>query len=932
MSLFADRHIGPDLQDQAEMLETLGTASLEALMDEVVPKAIRTKEPIPLAAAKTEAETLAQIRDLADTNQVFTSLIGQGYYGTIMPAVIRRNILESPAWYTAYTPYQPEISQGRLELLLAFQTMVCELTGMDLANASLLDEATAAGEAMTLLARVSKSNSLKFGVEKNTFPQTKAVLETRAIPLGIELMEFSADEGPPENCFGVFFQQPTSSGKVLDLGPLIKQAHQQDSLVGVSADLLALCLITPPGELGADAVVGTTQRFGVPMGFGGPHAAYIAVRESYQRALPGRLVGVSKDSQGNKAYRLALQTREQHIRREKATSNICTAQVLLAIISALYAAYHGPKGLQAIAENTHQQTSRLAEAMCKAGLELAHNDFFDTLFIKAGGKTDKILKKALDYQINLLTSPEGCISISLDEATTEKTLSDLCEIFDLTELPETAAPAIPGHLRRKTEPLTNPVFTQNYSEAEFTRYLKRLADKDLALDRSMIPLGSCTMKLNSAAELEPISWPEFANIHPFTPANQVQGYMKLLDELSEGLKAVTKMPAVSLQPNAGSQGELAGLLAIRAYHANNSQPERKMCLIPASAHGTNAASAVMAGMEVRIVGCDQEGNVDLADLTKKLEEHSKHLAALMITYPSTHGVFETQIQEICELVHTHGGQVYMDGANLNALIGLAYPGDFGADVSHLNLHKTFCIPHGGGGPGVGPLVAARHLEPFLPGHPFAPELPNMAPVSAAPYGSAGILPISWAYLQMMGAEGLAQATQIAILNANYLSKQLSHHYPILYTGQSGRVAHECILDLRGLREFATVEDVAKRLMDYGFHAPTVSFPVEGTLMVEPTESESKAEMDRFIGAMASIREEIHQIETGAWDKDNNPLKLAPHTAEEVISDSWDRPYSRELAAYPAPHTRESKYWPPVSRIDSAWGDRNLFCSCPILEA
>ncbi len=1044
MTLFADRHIGPDAKSQAEMLEALGTASLDELLDEVVPKTIRKDKPFPpslpdiLKSPKTEAQTLERIKELAGKNKVFASLLGQGYYGTTMPAVIRRNVLENPSWYTAYTPYQPEISQGRLELLLAFQTMVSELTGMELANASLLDEATAAAEAMTFLARVDgkigekgdrngkdeKTTRLRFGVEKSTFTQTKAVLKTRAAPLGIELVEFTAGRdaladsgrgedknlGIPEGCYGVLFQQPTSEGQILDLEPLIAEAHKKDCLVAVAADLLALCLVEPPGNqgkegmkgkdnktAGADVVVGTAQRFGVPMGFGGPHAGYIAVREEYKRELPGRLVGVSKDSQGREAYRLALQTREQHIRREKATSNICTAQVLLAVISALYCAWHGPDGLKAIAENVHAKTARLAAALKSAGYKLAHQTFFDTLLIgrTIGGKTiggkggkgaengwaDEVIQKALRQNINLWKISDNAVSLSLDETTTEKVLTDLCRIFELDsswvsqiDNDADAAPvsggvpastsssspsAIPEKLLRKTPPLAHPLFTRQYSEAEFTRYLKKLADKDLALDRSMIPLGSCTMKLNAAAQLEPISWTEFANIHPFAPPEQAAGYLELLNELENGLKAVTGMSAASLQPNAGSQGELAGLLAIRAYHQSQNEGGRNICLIPASAHGTNAASAVMAGMEVRILKCDAEGNVDMGDLTKQLEAHPGEVAALMITYPSTHGVFEEGIGEICDAVHKHGGQVYMDGANLNALIGLALPGDFGADVCHLNLHKTFCIPHGGGGPGVGPLVAAEHLAPFLPGHPFAdllssplartpshtPNLPVHIPshirgapgelpdfpttISAAPYGSAGILPISWAYLQMMGAEGLSRATQIAILNANYLAARLAAHYPILYTGQNGRVAHECILDLRGFQRLVSVEDVAKRLMDYGFHAPTVSFPVAGTLMVEPTESESKPELDRFIEAMASIRQEIAMVESGEWDAADNPLKNAPHTAEDVASDSWARPYSREMAAYPLPWLRSAKYWPPVSRIDSAWGDRNLFCTCPL---
>ncbi len=951
----------------AEMLAACGVGSIQELLEKSLPSSIRSADAEPFSAPKSEAEVLARLNELADKNQVFVSLLGLGYYDSFLPPVIRKGILENPSWYTAYTPYQPEISQGRLELLLAFQTLVTDLTGMELANASLLDEATAAAEAMTLLARVAETVSkrvseaadkadknasaenraLRFGVDEKCYPQTLAVLKTRAEPLGIELVPALPDRIPPD-CFGVFFQLEDVNGELRDLGPAIQKAHSQKALVCIAADPLALCLVKPPGEQGADAVVGTTQRFGTPLGFGGPHAGYIAVREEYQRALPGRLVGVSKDTEGRPAHRLTLQTREQHIRKEKATSNICTAQVLLAVISALYAIYHGQKGMIKIAEYVQGCAAGFKAALESAGIDLLHHSFFGTLSIKVPKGADKICAAAAKEKINLRRIDADSIAVAFDETTTPEILLKLCEIFGIkdyafdkpveveksakVEKPEKLKSSIPAELQRKSPPLPNPVFSKDWSEAEFVRYLKQLADKDLALDRSMIPLGSCTMKLNSATEMSPLGMPAFTDIHPFAPIEQAQGYMELLQELGDSLVQITGMDAVSLQPNAGSQGELAGLLAIASWHLQNGDDQRKICLIPVSAHGTNSASAVMAGFEVLGVKCDSDGNVNLEDLSKKASAHSKELGALMITYPSTHGIFEPHILKICEKIHSHGGQVYMDGANLNALIGLAKPGGFGVDVAHLNLHKTFCIPHGGGGPGAGPIVAKKHLAPYLPGHPFHLQHSKSGAVSAAPWGSASILPISWSYIQLMGSEGLKSATQTAILSANYLASQLSQYFPVLYTGPGGRVAHECVLDLRAFRKLVSVEDVAKRLMDYGFHAPTVSFPVADTLMVEPTESESKAELDRFIQAMAEIRREIKMIETKKWDPEINPLKLAPHTAQDVISDSWDRPYSRETAAYPLPYIRESKYWPPVSRIDSAWGDRNLFCTCPAISA
>lgn len=969
--MFENRHIGPTESDVAEMLRACGADSIEVFLRETLPEDIYKEVPLNLAPPKSEPEVLNRLIELAEKNQIYTSLIGQGYYNSHTPSVIKRNVIEHPAWYSAYTPYQAEISQGRLEVLLAFQTMICELTGMEIANASLLDEASAVVESMTLLARVSKESDRKsFAIDSNAYQQTRDLLASRAEPLGIELIDIDIDSNNEleteilQKCFGIFLQLESCEGKLRDLAPIIEQAHLQNTLVSVSADPLTLCLVQPPGQLGkagqtgADVVVGTTQRFGTPLAFGGPHAGYIGIKDEYKRELPGRLVGVSKDTNNKEAYRLSLQTREQHIRKEKATSNICTAQVLLAMVSAMYAIYHSSNGLLKIAQRTHFLAGKFQASLNELGIKTKHKEFFSTLAIEVED-AEAICARAREHKINLHKISATEISLSFDETTTNETLNKLLFIFshrhkdasfdtsfDIGKL--AGKNLIPQHLQRTSAPLRNPIFNREWSEAEFTRYLTRLAKKDLSLDHSMIPLGSCTMKLNSATELTPITWQAFSEIHPFVPLEQAEGYMELLDELSAGLIEITGMDAASLQPNAGSQGELAGLLAIQKYHIANNDTNRDICLIPTSAHGTNAASAVLAGMKVLSLKCDERGDIDILDLKEKLETHSQKIATLMVTYPSTHGIFESQILKICELVHKAGGQVYMDGANLNALIGLARPGDFGVDVSHLNLHKTFCIPHGGGGPGVGPIVVKKHLEPYLPGHfylddylgSYLDSYPNSylgenkkvgsrkTQVAAAPWGSPGVLPISWSYIQLMGADGLKHATQIAILSANYLMNKLKPHFPILYTGKNERVAHECVLDLRRFKNLVSVEDVAKRLMDYGFHAPTVSFPVADTLMVEPTESESKAELDRFVAAMASIREEIRKIETGEWDAKNNPLKNAPHTAQDVTADEWDRPYSRQTAAYPLDYIKDSKYWPPVNRIDSVWGDRNLFCSCP----
>jgi glycine dehydrogenase len=944
---FVDRHIGTSEDEQAAMLELLGYPTRAVLIDAVVPAAIRLKAPLALAPAKGEEEALHELKQLAAKNRVLKSFIGQGYYGTYTPGVILRNVFQSPAWYTAYTPYQPEISQGRLEAMLNFQTMVCDLTGMAIANASMLDEATAAAEAMTLCQRAGKSRSMSIYVADDVLPQTIDVIKTRAQPLGITLNVGPAFAAADADCFAALLQYPGANGDVRDYRALADAIHARGALVIAAADLLAMTLLTPPGEWGADAVVGSSQRFGVPMGFGGPHAAFLATRDEFKRNLPGRLVGVTVDANGESAFRLALQTREQHIRREKATSNICTAQVLLAVLASMYAVYHGPHGLAIIARRVHRLTGVLKAGLVRLGLAVINPTFFDTLTIATEERTAAIREAAVAHGANLRRVDEVHVGVSLDETTTREDVKLLWTIFapegaalpDFQSIEATIDDALPASLERTSGFLTHPTFNRYHSETEMMRYLRRLADKDVALDRSMIPLGSCTMKLNAVSEMMPVTWPEFAYLHPFAPANQTVGYREMIGGLERMLCAVTGYAAVSLQPNAGSQGEYAGLLIIKAYHAAKGEPLRNVCLIPASAHGTNPASAHMAGMKVVVVACDDDGNVDLGDLRAKAEAHRADLAAIMVTYPSTHGVFEVGIKEVCDIVHANGGQVYVDGANLNALVGLAAPGEFGADVSHLNLHKTFCIPHGGGGPGVGPVAVGAHLARFLPAHRMLRGTPETAPehigpVSAAPYGSASILPISWMYITMMGSDGLRAATESAILAANYLARRLSSHFPVLYAGRHGLVAHECILDLRPLKETSdvSVEDVAKRLMDYGFHAPTMSFPVAGTLMIEPTESESKAELDRFVDAMLAIREEIRAIEEGRMDRDDNPLKNAPHTAAALLSTEWKHGYSREQAAYPLASVKANKIWPSVGRADNVYGDRNLFCSCvPVAE-
>ena len=932
---FVSRHIGPQAADIDLMLSSLGYSSLRELCDAALPKSIRGGDALQLPPALDELQAIARIRELADQNHPMKSLIGMGYHGTFTPAVVVRRILESPAWYTAYTPYQPEISQGRLEALLNYQTMVCDLTGMEIANSSLLDESTAAAEAMMMARRLSKSKGQNFFIDKDCHTQTIDVVNTRAQALGVEIQVGDPWEDlNPEECYGVLIQYPGSSGRIRDITEVVAKSHAYDGLVCVSADLLALCLLTPPGELGADLVVGTSQRFGVPLGFGGPHAGYLAARESHKRSLPGRLVGVSVDSGGRQATRLALQTREQHIRREKATSNICTAQVLLAVLASMYAVWHGPSGLKQIARRIHDLTALLAASLNSTGVAVLNESFFDTLTVRVPNQADRVLERALAEGINLRRVDSNTVGVSLDETCDLEVVESLVRAFGCgSRAPVTVdhPSGIPPGLERSSDFLTHSVFNSYRSETEMLRYIRRLADKDIALDRGMIPLGSCTMKLNATSEMEPITWPEFSDIHPFAPLDQAQGYIKLIAELEEWLLACTGYDAISLQPNAGSQGEFAGLLAIRRYHEAMGQERRDVCLIPASAHGTNAASAVMAGLRVAVIDCDENGDVDLVDLANKVSEYRENIAAIMVTYPSTHGVFEDGIGRICELVHDAGGQVYVDGANLNALVGLAPPGHFGADISHLNLHKTFCIPHGGGGPGIGPVAAKSHLAPFLPNHPVVAEAgPKSGPgaISGAPWGSAGILPIPWMYIAMMGAHGLERATSVAILNANYVANRLQDTYPVLYRGKNGLVAHECILDLRPLSDVVSVEDVAKRLIDYGFHAPTMSFPVPGTLMVEPTESEARGEIDHFCNAMISIRHEISRIETGEWPKEDNPLVNAPHPAEDLLRSSWEHPYTREEAAYPMPSIREDKYWPPVGRIDGAHGDRNLICSCP----
>jgi glycine dehydrogenase len=933
---FAQRHIGPSDDDQAQMLKAVGYASLDELTSAALPAGLAADRELNLPGPLTEEQALAELRRLAGRNQVLTSMIGLGYYATVTPAVIRRNLLENPAWYTAYTPYQPEISQGRLEALINFQTVVEDLTGLPVAGASMLDEATAAAEAMTMARRVAGQGRI-FLADADCLPQTLAVLATRAEPLGIELVVASVTPElvaaqPDGELFGVLLQYPGASGAVRDLAPAIEAARGRGAVAAVAADLLALTLLRPPGELGADIAVGTAQRFGVPMGFGGPHAGYICVRDALKRQLPGRLVGVSVDADGHPAYRLALQAREQHIRREKATSNICTAQVLLAVIAAMYAAYHGPDGLTAIAGRVHRRAAVLAQTLRDEGLAVDVPEFFDTVRVLLPGAAAGAVARARAAGYNLLQDGPDAVQIACDETTTEDQLRAVAGALagrDV-QLAADAPDALPGGLRRDSDFLTHPVFHTHRSETAMLRYLRRLADFDIALDRSMIPLGSCTMKLNAAAEMEPISWLEFAGLHPFAPAEQAAGYLELIGGLEDALAEITGYDAVSVQPNAGSQGELAGLLAIRQYHASRGEPGRNVCLIPESAHGTNAASAVLAGLRVAVVKCGHDGAIDVGDLRAKLDAHAGNVAAIMLTYPSTNGVFEETVGQVCAEVHAEGGQVYVDGANLNALVGLARPGNFGADVSHLNLHKTFCIPHGGGGPGVGPVAVLAHLRPFLPGHPFFGQPGPVGPVAAAPYGSAGILPISWAYIRMMGAEGLRRATGVAILSANYVARRLDPHFPVLYTGRDGLVAHECILDLRTITSQTgiTAEDVAKRLIDYGFHAPTMSFPVAGTLMVEPTESEDLAELDRFCDAMIAIRQEIAKVASGESDPADNPLKNAPHTAAMLLAGDWAHPYEREQAAYPLPGDRRGKYWPPVRRIDQAYGDRNLACACP----
>ena len=938
---FVDRHIGPDQAAVDTLLNTIGVSSLDELAAKALPAGILDPlsadgvapglEHLPPAASEHEA--LAELRALADSNTVAVSMIGQGYYDTLTPPVLRRNILENPAWYTAYTPYQPEISQGRLEALLNFQTMVTDLTGLEVANASMLDEGTAAAEAMTLMHRAVRGPANKLAVDVDVYPQTAAILATRAEPLGIEIVTADLRDGLPDgDFFGVIVQSPGASGRITDWSALVGQAHERGALVAIGADLLAATLITPPGEIDADVAFGTTQRFGVPMGFGGPHAGYLAVHSKHARQLPGRLVGVSKDADGSPAYRLALQTREQHIRRDKATSNICTAQVLLAVMAAMYAGYHGPDGLRAIAQRVHDKARAVAAGLAGAGVEVVHDRFFDTVLARVPGRAEQVRAAAKERGINVWVADADHVSVACDEATTDAIVADVLAAFGAT--PASGDFAGPAIQNRTSEFLTHPAFSKYRTETSMMRYLRALADKDIALDRSMIPLGSCTMKLNAAAEMEAITWSEFARQHPFAPASDTPGLRRLIADLQSWLTGITGYDEISLQPNAGSQGEYAGLLAIQAYHNERGDTGRTVCLIPSSAHGTNAASAAMVGMKVVVVACRANGDVDLDDLRAKIAEHADRLSALMITYPSTHGVYEHDVAEICAAVHDAGGQVYVDGANLNALVGLARPGRFGGDVSHLNLHKTFCIPHGGGGPGVGPVAVRAHLAPYLPGHPLAGELSDRHTVSAAPYGSASILPITWAYIRMMGAAGLRSATLVAIASANYIARRLDEYYPVLYTGENGMVAHECILDLRGITKATgvTVDDVAKRLADYGFHAPTMSFPVAGTLMVEPTESESLAEVDAFCDAMIAIRAEIDKVGSGEWPVDDNPLHGAPHTAESLLTDEWAHPYSREQAAYPLGKGFRPKVWPPVRRIDGAYGDRNLVCSCPPVEA
>jgi glycine dehydrogenase len=941
---FVPRHVGPNDDEVREMLGALGYGSLDELIDATIPSDIRLERPLRLGPARTEADVLSEIRGIAGRNQVFRSYIGMGYHDTITPPVIQRNILENPGWYTAYTPYQAEIAQGRLEALLNFQTMVIDLTGLPIANASLLDEATAAAEAMVLcLGARGGDGSERFFVSELCHPQTVDVVRTRAAARGIEVVVGDHTEQRLDGFFGALVQYPDTYGVIHDYAGFADRAHAAGAMVVAAADLLSLALITPPGEWGADVVVGNTQRFGVPLGFGGPHAAFIATGEEFKRQLPGRIIGLSRDAAGRPALRMALQTREQHIRREKATSNICTAQVLLAVIAGMYAVYHGPDGIRRIATRVHRQAATLAAGLARLGFEVGDAPFFDTLRVGVGQRAEGILHAARERRINLRRIDAQTLGVSLDETVMDRDLDDLLAAFNRGDAPGFAAADLgddadatfSADLVRTSEFLTHPVFNTHHSETEMLRYMRRLEARDFSLVHGMIPLGSCTMKLNATAEMIPISWPEFARMHPFAPSEQAAGYHELFAQLEHDLAEITGFAAVSLQPNAGSQGEFAGLLTIRDYHHARGDAHRDVCLIPGSAHGTNPASAVMAGMRVIVIRTDGDGNIDVDDLRARAEEHADRLAALMITYPSTHGVFEVAIREICEIVHRNGGQVYLDGANMNAQIGLCRPGDFGADVCHLNLHKTFCIPHGGGGPGMGPIGVAEHLVPFLPGHPVVPVgRGEHGAVSAAPWGSPSILPISWVYIKLMGEEGLRRSGEVAILNANYIAHRLEEHYPVLYRGRNGTVAHECIVDTRPLRASAgiDVEDIAKRLMDYGFHAPTVSFPVAGTLMIEPTESEPKDEIDRFCDAMIAIREEIREIEMGILPRDDNPLKNAPHTADAVTADQWDRPYGRQRAAFPAEWSRRHKFWPAVARVESAWGDRNLVCACPPMEA
>jgi len=936
---FLHRHIGTTESEQTSMLADLGEQDLASFIEKLVPESIYDSTDLDLATGITEQQALTKLKAIADKNKVYKSMIGLGYYNTHTPGVVLRNVFENPAWYTAYTPYQPEISQGRLEALLNYQTMVTDLSGMEIANASLLDEATAAAEAMSLCRRMSKNKSSKFIVDHQTFPQTIAVLETRAKHAGIDLVIVDPKEAKQHEYFGILLQYPGADGRIQDFTEIIEDAKNKKALAVMAADILSLVLLRSPGELGADIAIGSTQRFGVPLGGGGPHAAYMATRDKFKRSLPGRMVGVSIDADGNQAYRLALQTREQHIRREKATSNICTAQALLAIMASFYAVYHGPEGLHHIAQKVHDKAVTLATGIQRSGFKIIQADFFDTITVLTADATSNIIAATAKMGINLRHINDSSVGISVDETTTDQDIENLWQIFSNENIkvsdinPKTSQYQLDEKYKRQDSVLVHPVFNRYRSETEMLRYIRRLANKDLALDQAMIPLGSCTMKLNSSSEMFPVSWPEFSSIHPLAPSTQTLGYQQLVNELSNMLCTVTGYDAISLQPNAGSQGEYAGLLAIKSYHEDRGDTQRDVCLIPFSAHGTNPASAQMCGMKVVVVNCDDQGNVDLADLTEKCKQHAAALAAIMITYPSTHGVFEEHVTKVCKVVHQYGGQVYIDGANLNAMVGLCYPGKFGGDVSHLNLHKTFCIPHGGGGPGVGPVAVGEHLKPYLPGHKQLPGKHKVGPVAGAVWGSASILPISWMYMKMMGREGLKRASEIAILHANYVATKLKPHYPVLYTGKTGRVAHECIIDLREIknRTGIEVEDIAKRLIDFGFHAPTMSFPVPGTLMIEPTESESLFELNRFCDAMASIAKEIEAVETGAVDPENNVLKNAPHTSAAVTSDNWDHSYSRQLAVFPNPELKNNKYWPPVGRIDNAYGDRNLICSCPAIS-